>query len=73
MVYRTSNGLIWSFPSRMKLFLLVLVVIGTLTFLSIFLFFKSRNIETAPQVPLIRPIVYLSQPGNPVAVPLPLI
>jgi hypothetical protein len=64
MVSRMSHGLIWSYPSRKKLFLLVVVVIGTLTILSIFLFFKSREIETVPQMPLARPIVYQTPPGK---------
>jgi hypothetical protein len=70
MVSRTSHGLIWSYPSRKKLFLLVVLVVGTLTLLSIFLFFKSRNLETAPQTPLARPIVYRVPPGKALASPI---
>jgi hypothetical protein len=62
MASRTSHGLLWTYPSRRKLFLLVVVVVGTLTVLSIYLLLKSENLEQTPQAPLSRPLGHLTLP-----------
>jgi hypothetical protein len=62
MASRTSHGLLWTYPSRRKLFLLVVVVVGTLTVLSIYLLLKSENLEQTPQSPLVHPTVHLTLP-----------
>lgn len=59
---RISRGMLWNHPPRRMLFLLVVLVVGTLTVLSIFLLLKSRDIETTPQVPLLHPIGHLTLP-----------
>ena len=65
MVSRISHGMLWNYPSRRLLFLLVILVVGTLTVLSIFLLLKSRDLETTPQVPLLRPVAHLTLPEQP--------
>lgn len=62
MAYRTSHDPIWSHPDRKKLFLLVVFVVGALTAVSVFLLLKSLNYEQTPQMPLVRPTVYLTLP-----------
>jgi hypothetical protein len=71
MASRISHGLLWSYPSRKKLFLLVVLVVATLTVLGIFLLLKSKDLETAPQVPLVRPTVHLTLPEKTNTPPLP--
>jgi hypothetical protein len=60
MASRTSHGLLWTYPSRAKLFLLVVIVVGTLTVLSLYLILKSHNLEQAPQSPAVHPIARLT-------------
>jgi hypothetical protein len=62
MASRTSHGLLWTYPSRTKLFLLVVLVVGALTVLSIFLLLKSLDFEQTPQAPLSRPLGHLTLP-----------
>jgi hypothetical protein len=62
MASRTSHGLLWTYPSRTKLFLLVVLVVGALTVLSIFLLLRSLDMEQAPQAPLVHPLVRLTLP-----------
>jgi hypothetical protein len=70
MVSRMSRGMVWNHPPRRMLFLLVFVVVGTLTVLSIFLLLRAHDLETTPQVPLFHPIKYLTLPARDNARPL---
>ena len=62
MAYQISHDLMRPHPSRKMLFLLVVLVVGALTAVSIFLLLKSRDIEQAPQVPLVHPMARLTLP-----------
>jgi hypothetical protein len=62
MTYQISHDLMRTHPSRKMLFLLVVLVVGALTAVSIFLLLKSRDIEQAPQVPLVHPMARLTLP-----------
>jgi hypothetical protein len=64
---RLNHGVIWTYPSRKKLFLLVVLVVGLLTAVSILLMLRANNLEKAPQAPLFHPIVRLVTPQNSVA------
>ena len=57
MVPRISHGMVWSHPPRKKLFLLVMLVVGTLTVLSIFFLLESRDFEGTHQAPLYNPMI----------------
>lgn len=57
MVPRISYGMVWSHPPRKKLFLLVVLVVGLLTVLSITLLLESRDLEGTHQVPLYNPLI----------------
>jgi hypothetical protein len=61
MAYQISHDLMRT-PPRKMLFLLVVLVVGALTAVSIFLLLKSRDVEQAPQVPLIHPMARLTIP-----------
>jgi hypothetical protein len=56
--------MVWNHPPRRMLFLLVVLVVGTLAVLSIFLLLRAHDLETTPQVPLIHPIKYLTPPAK---------
>jgi hypothetical protein len=62
MASRYSHDLMWSHPSRKMLFLMVILVVGALTAVSIFLLLKSHDSEVAPQVPLVHPMARLALP-----------
>jgi hypothetical protein len=64
MASRTSHGVMWNYPSRKKLFLLVVVVVGALTVVSIMLLLESLKTQQSPQAPLVHPIVRLMSPQN---------
>ncbi len=67
MASRLSHGVIWNYPSRKKLFLLVVLVVGLLTAVSILLMLRASILEQTPQAPLFHPIVRLAIPQNSVA------
>jgi hypothetical protein len=60
MASRFSHDLMWIHPPRKMLFLMVILVVGALTVVSIFLLLKSRDTEVAPQVPLVHPMARLT-------------
>ena len=62
MAYQISHDLMRAHPSRKMLFLLVVLVVGALTAVSIFLLLKSRDLEQTPQVPLVHPMARLTLP-----------
>ena len=62
--------MVWNHPPRRMLFLLVVLVVGTLTVLSIFLLLRAHDLETTPQVPLLHPMRYLTLPARDNARPL---
>jgi hypothetical protein len=62
MAYQISHDLMRNHPPRRMLFLLVVLVVGALTAVSIFLILKSRDTEVAPQVPLVHPMARLTLP-----------
>src|SRR5580698_8322630 len=64
MASRLNHSVIWTYPSRKKLFLLVVLVVGLLTAVSILLMLRANSLEGAPQAPLFRPIVHLVTPQN---------
>jgi hypothetical protein len=62
MASRFNHDLMWNHPPRKMLFLMVVLVVGALTVVSIFLLLKSRDTEVAPQVPLVHPMARLMLP-----------
>jgi hypothetical protein len=63
MVSRISHGMMWNHPPRKKLYLLIALVVGALTVVSITLILRSRDLEKAPQAPLDHPMIgYLISP-----------
>ena len=70
MISRMSDGTLWNHPSRKMLFLLVVLVVGALAVLSIILLLKSRDMQSTPQVPLLRPIVHLTLPEKDIPHPV---
>jgi hypothetical protein len=71
MSSRAHHGVIWNYPSRKRLFLLVVLVVGALTVVSIMLLLKSLDTEQSPQAPLVHPIVHLTVPQQELQKPAP--